>query len=243
MSRSHSAKPASISNSRWIGYVSAGLATAFAGSQVAEAEIHYSGPVQARFRGRETEEKTIPFLGQSALFFSRAIDQTGTHTFSYNGANAFFYISAQDGAVAGFYKTCVFNTSVASVSNLAQGDAVSQRPFVPNGGIMATVDPHGLGCGGAYRGQFLSRGPGFIGFKFDNGGGAQYGWARVKMGGARENRFEVLDYAFADPGEPIFAGQKRSDENRKPATGSLGLFALGAAGIVVWRRRAWFRGE
>ena len=44
-----------------------------------------------------------------------------------------------------------------------------------------------------------------------------------------KNAFKVLDYAYADPGEPIQAGQ-RSDE---PVTGmgSLGLLAAGAAGL------------
>jgi len=48
-------------------------------------------------------------------------------------------------------------------------------------------------------------------------------------GREHKNNFKVLDYAYADPGEPIQAGQT-SDE---PVTGmgSLGLLAAGAA---VW---------
>jgi len=227
-------KAASISNSRWLAYAVAGLATAFSGSHIAEGAIHYSGPVRVRLGGKESKEKAIPFLDHSTLVFSRSIDQTGTHSFSYNGASAFFYIEAPNGSVAGFLKTCVFNTSIGSVSNLAKGDAISQRPFIPDGGIMATVDPHGLGCGGAYRGQFLSRGVGYIGFKFDNGSGTQYGWARVRMGGALNNRFEVLDFAFADPGELIRAGQRSSDDALKLE--SLGGLALGAIGLLAWRK-------
>ena len=42
-------KPASIAKTRWIAYAAAGAATALAGSQSAEAAIHYSGPVNERF--------------------------------------------------------------------------------------------------------------------------------------------------------------------------------------------------
>ena len=42
-------KPASIAKTRWVAYAAAGAATALAGSQSAEAAIHYSGPVNERF--------------------------------------------------------------------------------------------------------------------------------------------------------------------------------------------------
>ncbi len=48
--------------------------------------------------------------------------------------------------------------------------------------------------------------------------------------------FELLDYAYADPGESITAGQRSSDE-KAPDQGSLGWLALGALGLLAWRRR------
>src|SRR5436190_18357007 len=42
-------KPASIAKTRWVAYAAAGAATALAGSQSAEAAIHYSGRVAERF--------------------------------------------------------------------------------------------------------------------------------------------------------------------------------------------------
>ncbi len=53
---------------------------------------------------------------------------------------------------------------------------------------------------------------GFIGFKFNNGSGDQYGWVRIKMGQCYDNDFWLIDYAYADPGEPIRAGQTSSNE-------------------------------
>jgi hypothetical protein len=48
-----------------------------------------------------------------------------------------------------------------------------------------------------------------------------------------------VDYAWADPDESIKTGQKRSSQLTKavPKTGSLGLLALGGAGLIVWRKR------
>ena len=72
---------------------------------------------------------------------------------------------------------------------------------------------------------------GFIGFKFDAGNGTQYGWARVRMdSGPSANTYTLIDYAFADPGENIATGQV-------PEPGSLGLLALGGAGLLAWRKR------
>ena len=100
---------------------------------------------------------------------------------------------------------------------------------------MMTAD--GLGCGGAARGQFFSAGTGFIGFKFDLGQGVQYGWSRIKKGPYPENQYELVDYAYADPGEPITAGQRSSAEARIPTQGGLAMLALGAVGLMAWRRQ------
>jgi hypothetical protein len=227
-------KSAAISNSRWLAYATAGAATALSSVTSAEAEIHYSGIIDYKFHGKKSQYKDFELRGFSALFFQRNINYTGSHTFSYNGADDFFQINAQNGSVAGFFYTCAYSTSVASVSNLDKGDVISQRPFVPGGGILMTAD--GLGCGGGARGQFLLEGIDFIGFKFDRGHGVQYGWARIKKGPYPQNRFEVVDYAYGDPGEAIAAGQKRSALSKIPAQGSLGLLALGATGLFVWRK-------
>ncbi|CAN5484484.1 hypothetical protein BH18VER2_BH18VER2_05220 [soil metagenome] len=79
-------------------------------------------------------------------------------------------------------------------------------------------------------------GTGFVGFRFNNGSGNQYGWARVHMDRADSNfGFTVLDYAWADLGESIKPGQTSSAVASKE--GSLGFLALGAAGVALWRQR------
>ena len=47
--------------------------------------------------------------------------------------------------------------------------------------------------------------------------------------------FAVLDYAYADPGERIRAGQK-SENEMVTDDGSLRWLALGAAGLLAWRK-------
>src|SRR5207244_7084224 len=62
-----------VSNSRWLAYAAAGAATTLGAAQSAEAEIHYSGPIDARVEGggRHIIDKVVP-LGHNARmrFFS-----------------------------------------------------------------------------------------------------------------------------------------------------------------------------
>jgi hypothetical protein len=89
-----------------------------------------------------------------------------------------------------------------------------------------------LAYGGGYvHSQWLSKGTGFVGFRFNGGAGIEYGWARLTMlAGAPDNSFLLVDYAWADPGTAIVTGQI-------PEPGSLGLLAIGAAGLLLWRRQ------
>jgi protein with PEP-CTERM/exosortase system signal len=86
---------------------------------------------------------------------------------------------------------------------------------------------------GRYDSQWLQPGTGFVGFRFNGGAGQQFGWARITMDGAPENNFTLVDYAFADPGERITAGQTTVPDSG----GSLGLLAIGFAGLLAWRFR------
>jgi hypothetical protein len=75
-----------------------------------------------------------------------------------------------------------------------------------------------------------------VGFKFNNGAGDQYGWVRVRMRGASRNNGLLIDFAYGDPGEKVVAGQMESN-NSVPGLESLGGLALGAAGLLAWRRK------
>jgi hypothetical protein len=91
---------------------------------------------------------------------------------------------------------------------------------------------------------------GFVGFRFNNGAGIQYGWVRVRIAvpphdGIGGWGFKVLDFAYADPGEPITAGEgiprgseddQDISDDQGPDEGSLGGLALGAVGLLAWRK-------
>jgi len=52
-------------------------------------------------------------------------------------------------------------------------------------------------------------------------------------------RCKLEDYAWGDPGDQIRAGQTSSAGDQVeaiPDQGSLGLLALGGAGLMVWRK-------
>jgi hypothetical protein len=214
--RNRHCRSLNVSNSRWMAYAVAGLASASGGA--AEGAIHYTDPANVILRGDDRATFALNDLGDKLVF------QHHNHA-SHPPALGWAGFS-----VVGLVSVSVRGRRIGStfsfVSNLRKSSLVSHGYLRPNGGGTLAI------FGG---GEFQELGIGFIGFAFNNGSGKQYGWARVQMGGREpKNAFKVLDYAYADPGEPIEAGQT-SDE---PVTGmgSLGLLAAGAVGLTAWRK-------
>jgi MYXO-CTERM domain-containing protein len=226
--RSLHRKPASIAKGRWAAYATAGAASAFTCANSAEATIHYSGRI-GEFFGSEDDKIARFQLDQPGDSIRLRHSLSFCCTESYGG-DAFFSIRGRAGnAFAGFY--CPSNPQIASVSKLNRGQLIAGRPFLArNSGVLASL--------GYCAGQFDSGDLGFIGFKFNNGSGDQYGWVRIRMitRWPIDHDFWLVDYAYADPGEPIRAGQKSSNETA-PEEGSLGWLALGAVGLLAWRKR------
>jgi hypothetical protein len=217
-------RKAAVPSSRWLAYATAGLATAAVTAPVAEAEIHYFSPVHLHLKGRGGSEAwRLPLTGGASLTFYRFRE-------SAPAGNTYFsdVIQVSRNAVV---------RAIRDWDNVLYAANLRAQSNVSGGAFLSTF----LGLIGP-RGQFVSRGIGFVGFKFDIGHGVQYGWVRLRTnkGGDRTDaHVTVLDYAFADPGEPILAGQKEesNDVTRPPAEESLGALALGAAGLCAWRRR------
>lgn len=220
--RSRKNYAAKIPTSRWLAYAGAGAATALTGATSVDAEIHYSGRVDVTFRGDETKSVAFPLdqPGDSIVF---------SHRTNYSGGAYFGAVGLRSGAFVGTYSS---GLELPIVLRLKQNDRyISEDPFLNYTGTMVGAINH------IVRGEWR-KGIGFVGFRFDNGAGKQYGWARVRMDGRSANfRFKVLDYAYADPGEPIKPGQRSSSSMNAPDEGSLGLLAAGAAGVALWRQR------
>jgi hypothetical protein len=210
-------KPASIAKTRWTAYAMAGAATALVGSNSAEAAIHYSGLINEPFPPNREKHKAFP------------LDQAGdslrlVHT-TFCPAASFSINGIVSAAFIGYPGFEYF------VSKLSFGQYISSGEFVTGSrGIMA-IDRTCY----TYGAPWNDGGTGYVGFRFNNGAGIQYGWARV-IAQFEANAFRVMDYAYADPGEPITAGQRSSSDAQAPDQGSLGWLALGAAGLLAWRK-------
>jgi MYXO-CTERM domain-containing protein len=230
-------KPASIANGRWAAYATAGVASAFTCANSAEATIHYSGPINRIFNG--CLETATFRLDRAGDFIRLRHSSLVCSSRGYSGSG-FFNVGGLAGAsIAGFYNECPFNP--VSASNLERGQLISHRPVVPAQTQSAVLAGEGSIC----NGQFAGRGIGYIGFKFNNGSGDQFGWARIQTQAAISHHFILRDYAYGDVGDRIRAGQKSSKEmvpeegsldEQAPDEGSLGWLALGAAGLLAWRK-------
>lgn len=226
----------SIATGRWAAYAAAAAASSFAAAQSAEATIHYSGPINESFRFRSSDSFPLDPAG-GVLIFKHSKHVYGSSSF-YDGGTARAFVQAPVSAMMNGYElNCTHNPSAsASVSNLRRNAVISQQPFVTSGGVLGSRGNFFYGCGENGRGQFLDRERNaFVGFKFNNGAGVQYGWARLKVMGSPFNRFTLVDYAYGDPGDTIVAGQ--TSDSSRPTLESLGGLAMGAAGFLAWRRR------
>ena len=226
--RSRQTHSLNIPPSRWLTYAGASAATSLIGAPPAEAEIHYSGRVDVVFPPDQNKSVALQLEQPgNSIFFAHTI----------NGGSVDFFGAAglESGAFAGSYPGFEY----AFVWRLKTRDRYVSRAHFTNGGFgFGTSGTMVRGDRSSQNWQWAGRGTDFVGFRFNNGSGLQYGWARVRMDGAASKfSFTVLDYAWADPGEPIKAGQTSSSGRVIPEEGSLGGLALGAVGVALWRQR------
>jgi MYXO-CTERM domain-containing protein len=225
-------KSVSLSEKRWLAYATAGAAGAFGLSSTAEAEIHYSGNVSIKLKGHA--RATLPLSNGASLVFQNK-DTGSTFWQDFD-----FVIT---GAISGSARP-VYGSRYIFLANLPEGENVSAGSFSsvaghPNIGVLISnwSDGQFSPVGGSGRG--------FVGFRFNTGNGTQYGWARIStrddiINGRHHIRDNIKDYAWGDVGDVIRTGQKSSSGDTVDTvtdSGSIGLLALGAAGLVAWRKR------
>jgi MYXO-CTERM domain-containing protein len=216
-----------ISAPRWASYAIAGAATGLLGATSADAEIHYSGRIDVTFPPDENKSIALQLEERgNSIFFAHTVNGGSVDFFGAKGL--------QSGAFAGSYP----NFEYAYVWRLKKRGRYVSRAHFTNGGFgFGTSGTMVRGSRSSVNWRWNGKGTDFVGFRFNNGSGIQYGWARVRMDGpASRFSFTVLDYAWADPGEPIRAGQT-SSTGTAPDEGSLGGLALGAAGVALLRQR------
>ena len=218
-------KSINLSNSRWLAYATAGIASGFGLGSAAEGEIHYSGLVNVKMEGQNNfsfSTTTLPLSGGAALLFAH---YHATYT------DGFFRIVGAESASARVYKSRG-EVHRSFLTNVKHGSQVSTGLFGPANFVYIRS---------TYQKSYFGTGHGgFIGFRFNTGRGTQYGWARMEVQGVPRDSFFyiVKDYGWGDPGDPVAAGQHKSFDQKvsaMPEAGSLGLLAIGAAGLEAWR--------
>jgi hypothetical protein len=196
-----------------------------------KADIIYSGPINHTFNAAPGAQSAASFqLDHPGHYIS------GVHTRTTLGGNGNALFGLRIGfvgtaGVAGF--TSYLFSVLQLASKLSFGQTINTRPFVTGYGHLALY-PNAERVGDTA--QWLEPGTGFVGFRFNVGSGVQYGWARIDAEGQPGNVFTLIDYAFTDQGERITAGQT-GITSVPDSGGSLGLLALGCAGLLAWRAR------
>jgi hypothetical protein len=126
---------------------------------------------------------------------------------------------------------CVF------ASRVPQGAKISaDEDFVR--GSRIPMD-NGYSSDGVSYGPWRGNASGFLGLEFQIDGRAHYGWAAVHMTSSISGVITAYAYNTV-PNQPILAGQT-SDEDLigeiPPQPATLGLLALGAPALDIWRPR------
>jgi hypothetical protein len=212
---------ASLPGSRWVAYSTAALASGFVAG-TSEGENPYSVLLDQRVVHSDQFGVSLGAPGVGILF--KHFEHFYGSSSSHDGGSAQVSMYGASGKIAGM----TGHGALISVSNLPRGVALSGLNFLGNRGFLAERSAGG----GFPDGQFLDRGVGVFGFRFNLGAGDQYGWARVKMRGYPENNYKVIDYAYGDPGESVFVGQKTSEAD---VSQSLGDLAAGGAALRAGR--------
>ncbi len=138
------------------------------------------------------------------------------------------------------------NLIVASGPNIFFFPGAARLPYGASIKSPFRSDAALVGCYNFVRscfGNWLGQSSGFVGLKFKINGEIHYGWAEFKVQGRVPITGFLTGYAYETiPLKPIKAGQRQEDDAaisriQPPPSATLGLLALGAPGIEIWRRR------
>jgi hypothetical protein len=179
--------------------------------------IQYSGLLNQPITDGNTFTVFLPIGGSSASFTIAASSSPGVQSITVTGTNTNFVDDASNNPLA-----------------LNFGDLITTANATGPGGTLASVDP--AQPFKTYTGNWPFGGaPAYLGLDFTSSGDVYTGWAQISAssgGGSTLESATLVDYAYqTTPDVSIPAGAGA------PEPSSIALFALGAAGIAVLRRR------
>lgn len=211
-----------VNAKRWSTYAVAGAASAVgvATAEQANADSFYSGVLNQNMTAAGPSSINYTLLKTAISAGTVGVFANFWHS---SGINGHAYFLALGGQVAGSNHGFLYAYNLGA----AGGQVLSALGFNP-ANYFNTMAYHG----GFTYSQFLGQGVGMVGFNFISPaeGTLHYGWARVNMtSGAPKNDMTLVDWAYSDQAG-FLAGQV-------PEPASLGLLAVGAAGVAMWRRQ------
>jgi hypothetical protein len=240
---------------RWPIYAAATGSALALGTSAAASIIYFSGPpVQATvsvgpgFTSSTAAISLLPFAdpGLYAIHRNSSSAVRGAVGLENCGCYPalFFVTPPSPGAPGPALKNFAFNQPISYGVLPTSGPGTFLFPF---GFAAARCDAGSDPCGSTAS-NFASApfGPpdvtGFVGFVAYNSTDPtplpRFGWIRIRWSAdlisGFPNSIEALDWAIEDSGAALLAGDTGVPE---PGTMSMALLALGAAGIVSWRKR------
>lgn len=160
------------------------------------------------------------------------------------------YTAGTSGNVYNYLNALGSNSFTGEISAGASIDAGTTFAFAGTGNILNQGEvSSSAGKGGTTKysvtnqsGSFPIDSSYYVGLRFDVSGQTHYGWAQIYNNFYTADNVgasgltTVLDYAYEDTaGAAIQAGQTKDADVPEP--GTLALFAMGAAGLALLRRR------
>jgi hypothetical protein len=132
-------------------------------------------------------------------------------------------------SIAGF-----FGTGGIFVKNYNLGASIVGGPLDRVFQSAQTTNP------GVQHGPFLIGQSGFAGFQLPASKGGGMGWLRIEILDPNHNglpeEVKAIDWAYNDSGGGITAGQGIPSGAPEPGTAAMTLLAMGAAGVLAWRK-------
>jgi hypothetical protein len=154
-------------------------------------------------------------------------------------------------SMAGTNAVRVTKLSTYFAAALRYGARIQRGDRFRSGGVvLGGLDTHGFGSSTTWYGPWVSGGKGvknrFLGLKFKTNGRFHFGWARITVTTTKNSFTAILTgYAYETiPGKAIIAGATKgpNDElttslnTHAPQPATLGMLALGAPGMSIWKR-------